>query len=69
MKHRKIRMALYIIIGIVAVIAVGTIVFVNQPQFGRKPRASEQEAAKKSGIPVIVAKIGEVILLPAHDRL
>lgn len=38
MKHRKIRMALYIIIGIIAAVAVGTIVFVNQPQFGRKPR-------------------------------
>ena len=48
LKRHRIRMVIWIVLGIVAVIAVAIVVFMNQPSFGRIPRGERLERIKRS---------------------
>lgn len=47
-KKNRVHMIIGIIVGIVAVMAVAGMVFVNQPRFGRTPRGERLERVKNS---------------------
>lgn len=48
LKRYRMRMIIWIVLVVIAVIVAGVLVFVNQPSFGRLPRGERLERIKRS---------------------